>query len=449
MFSLHEKLQQVPWEKLNHAYGSAQDTPTLLLNLLSDQAEQRDQALYELWASICHQGSVYEASCAAVPFLIEILAEVPEQSKADILSLLEGLAHVNMYANKDQRFLRMSRSRRAGHSSHEWLSWGEFLVTGNEFHDPQWMKQAHQLVGEGRESYFALLRSPETDVVQATLDLLSGFQEYHEQLIPVVVPLAFEKTATPIQTAALRCLGTLLEQESAHWQEYQHLAQTSDTLPEIRFAAAHTLAWYHPSGASPAVVEALLASVLPPQSCDRLREVCKVLSHLGVPYGFQGLIDALKYGADHWSILDTIRVAEALLDVAFFGGWVQNRYWHRTIGKPLSETSAFFDKDDDPGEKLSEQGSSKDEEACFKWDFSFGSGLGNFALSSFGYDTNAMKKLEDLFAQEGPRALSENQWLAIEAVLRCEPLWQFTQNLPAIYGLPTTRHELEAFLAGK
>jgi hypothetical protein len=438
MPSLQEKLRQVPWETLQHAYGSAKDTPTWLLALLSDQAERRDEALSELWASICHQGSVYEASCAAIPFLIEILAEVPDSRKADILSLLEGLAHGSWYANKNQRFLRMNRSLRNTHSRYEWFSWGEFFIAGNEFHEPQWIRQAHQLVSEGIESYLALLRSSETDVVRATLDLLAGFQEQKTLLIPNIAPLAFEEAETSLQIPALRCLGALLEQEAVYWQEYLRLTQASDISPEVRYVAAHALAWYHPSSASPAVVEILLTSVLPPQSCYELREVCKVLSHLGMPYGFQGLIDALKYGADHWSVLDTIRVAEALCDIAFFGGWVQNRFWRRNTGRLLSDLSSLFDGWDN-----------KDQEANIRWGYStgFGTGFGDFAISSFGYDDDATEQLEKLFAQEGLRALSENQRLAIEAVLRCEPLWQIKQDLLAIYGLPTTRRELEAFFA--
>jgi hypothetical protein len=462
MLSIQEKLKQVPWQDLHHAYGTAQDTPTWLLALLSDQDEQREQALNKLWASICHQGSVYEASCAAVPFLIEMLAEVPDQRKPEILSLLDGLAHVSWYANKDQRSLAMNRSRRSKHTGYQWRSWGEFLVSGNEYHDPQWMHQAHQLVGEGISSYLTLLQSPDKDVVRATLDLLAGFQEQNALLVPVIVLLAFEKTETAVQVAALHCLGALLEQHSSYWEDYQRLAQAPDMLPEVRFAAAYTLAWHHPSGASPATVEILLVSVLPSQSCYRLKEVCKVLSHLGKPHGFRGLIDALSHGAEYWSILDTIRVAEALLDVAFFDGWVQNRYWHRSTGNPLRTRQAFSSDDneanaedlaehegDDSANEEELHNDEDNEKACFKWDYSTGSALGDFAITSFGYDKEETQRLQDLFMQEGLQALSDEQRLAIEALLRCEPLWKVKHNLLAIYALPLAKHELETFLAGK
>ncbi len=463
MPSIQEKLKQVPWQDLHHAYGTAQDTPIWLFALLSDQTEQREQAFDKLWASICHQGSVYEASCAAVPFLIEILTEVPDQRKPEILALLEGLAHVSWYADKDQRFLETKRSLRGEHEGYRWHSWGEFLVNGNEYHKPQWMQQDHQLVGEGIHTYLTLLQSPEKDVVRAALELLAGFQEQNTLLVPAIVPLAFEKTETAVQIAALHCLGALLEQHSSYWEDYQRLEQASGTPPEVKFAAAYTLTWYHPSGASQTTVEILIASVLPPQPCDRLREVCKVLSHLGKPHGFQGLIDTLSHGAEHWSILDTIRVAEALLDVAFFGGWVQNRYWHRSTGNPLGILQAFSSHDneatvhedfseqesDDVGDEEELANKEDEEDACFIWDYSTGSALADCAIASFGYDEEETRRLQDLFTQEGPQALSDEQRLAIEALLQCESLWKVKHNLLAIYGLPTAKHELETFLAGK
>jgi hypothetical protein len=45
MSSLNEALQQVPWAQFSHAYGSATDTPSHLLALLSDEPEEREEAL--------------------------------------------------------------------------------------------------------------------------------------------------------------------------------------------------------------------------------------------------------------------------------------------------------------------------------------------------------------------------------------------------------------------
>lgn len=66
------------WEQLRHAYGSAADTPKWLRQLEANpnQPHSENRGLgdpwYELYSSICHQGSVYTASYAAVPHLVRI-----------------------------------------------------------------------------------------------------------------------------------------------------------------------------------------------------------------------------------------------------------------------------------------------------------------------------------------------------------------------------------------
>src|SRR5579859_3830535 len=73
---LQEQLNNIPWSQLTHLYGSAKDTPLHLLGLLSSRARERKEALYTLAISLCQD--ITEASCAAIPFLIQILEQVPE-----------------------------------------------------------------------------------------------------------------------------------------------------------------------------------------------------------------------------------------------------------------------------------------------------------------------------------------------------------------------------------
>lgn len=56
------------WAQLDHAYGDAADIPDLL-----DQArpEAAQDVWQDLWSRLCHQGSVYTASYAAIPALAE------------------------------------------------------------------------------------------------------------------------------------------------------------------------------------------------------------------------------------------------------------------------------------------------------------------------------------------------------------------------------------------
>src|SRR5262245_16950697 len=96
-----EELAAIDWHAVEHAYGPADDTLRHLRALLAEDDNAFEHSLDELWASICHQGSVYEASCAAVPFLIEILRHVSNNRKLRLLYLLAGLAHRDFYADRD------------------------------------------------------------------------------------------------------------------------------------------------------------------------------------------------------------------------------------------------------------------------------------------------------------------------------------------------------------
>ncbi|MFH8620514.1 hypothetical protein ACH4A8_01195 [Streptomyces vietnamensis] len=57
------------WPQLSHAYGSAEDIPALLARIAS---EPRSELWNDLWSALCHQGSVYSASFAALPWLADM-----------------------------------------------------------------------------------------------------------------------------------------------------------------------------------------------------------------------------------------------------------------------------------------------------------------------------------------------------------------------------------------
>ena len=61
----------INWGELTHAYGSAEDIPALFARLGGADDEQ---VWNELWSALCHQGSVYAASWAAMPILADIAA---------------------------------------------------------------------------------------------------------------------------------------------------------------------------------------------------------------------------------------------------------------------------------------------------------------------------------------------------------------------------------------
>ncbi|MFF2328089.1 MULTISPECIES: hypothetical protein [unclassified Streptomyces] len=79
-----------PWAELQHAYGSAADVPDLLRVLAGDDEAEASEAISELYGSILHQGSVYEATACAVPYLARLAAA--GRRTEDLLVLLGGIA---------------------------------------------------------------------------------------------------------------------------------------------------------------------------------------------------------------------------------------------------------------------------------------------------------------------------------------------------------------------
>ncbi|WP_432827960.1 hypothetical protein [Dactylosporangium sp. CA-092794] len=84
-------LDRVDWAALSHAYGPADDTPALLRQAGSADGEVARAAVSELYGSIFHQGTVYPATVAAVPFLTE-LARTARHDRAGLVWMLGGLA---------------------------------------------------------------------------------------------------------------------------------------------------------------------------------------------------------------------------------------------------------------------------------------------------------------------------------------------------------------------
>jgi hypothetical protein len=72
------------WARLTHAYGTAEDVPGLLGQLGPDP---QTQAWGELRSRICHQGTVYSASYAALPALTRKAREWPASSRTGPLVL--------------------------------------------------------------------------------------------------------------------------------------------------------------------------------------------------------------------------------------------------------------------------------------------------------------------------------------------------------------------------
>ena len=72
------EINEIEWDDLKDAYGTATDIPNLLQRVIADKASKHDLQSgpwFELWSRLCHQGTIYSASYAAVPIIVEAAVE--------------------------------------------------------------------------------------------------------------------------------------------------------------------------------------------------------------------------------------------------------------------------------------------------------------------------------------------------------------------------------------
>ena len=67
-------LDDVGWESLRHAYGSAEDVPGWVRGLVDPDPAVREESLDAMYGAVHHQGDIYDSTVAAVPYLIEALS---------------------------------------------------------------------------------------------------------------------------------------------------------------------------------------------------------------------------------------------------------------------------------------------------------------------------------------------------------------------------------------
>jgi hypothetical protein len=74
----------VDWRSLRDAYGDAGDVPAFLRQLSPDPG---NEVWGELWSRLCHQGTVYSASFASLPHLLEWAQTILPGQRPMVLAL--------------------------------------------------------------------------------------------------------------------------------------------------------------------------------------------------------------------------------------------------------------------------------------------------------------------------------------------------------------------------
>lgn len=201
-----ESLYETNWSELHHAYGTAHDIPGLIEKLAKKHEraphDDIDEALRELYGSICHQGlTVYEATPYVVPFLFEIVMDKAAVARVEILIFLGAIASAHD-GYPDASHLASSRLAVMKHLD-------SLYILMREENSPIAISAAHAVVSFTEESermqqeLLRMLEQESTELFRAgMLYLLGRLAKLSEPAISQL--LSYGACANPLERQAAR-----------------------------------------------------------------------------------------------------------------------------------------------------------------------------------------------------------------------------------------------------
>jgi len=96
-------LDAVDWDRLEHAYGSAQDVPIFIRRLGAEDEGVREETYGALVMTILHQGSLYSATVAAIPFLLRLVAVPSHPARLETMDLIRMIVNECCFGAYHQR----------------------------------------------------------------------------------------------------------------------------------------------------------------------------------------------------------------------------------------------------------------------------------------------------------------------------------------------------------
>lgn len=229
-------LDNIDWHGLFHAYGPADDVPETLRALAEGKTSAED-ATSVFWGNIWHQGTVYEATAYAVPFLLQLLQEERIVDREWLLLLLNSLASGSSYL--DVHGAMPGQTDRA------------FQVARRQ--ELVWVQAAHQAAAGGIPVYLTLLQSRRPQIRTAASYALSVFPERAEDILPRLRRSLAGEPRPDVQAGLLLCLGALGDREADTGREMEKALSVRRDDPR-RLAAALGLLWRDKVEAAPSAV---------------------------------------------------------------------------------------------------------------------------------------------------------------------------------------------------
>jgi hypothetical protein len=177
---MFEGLDAIDWAALRHAYGEASDVPATLRRLVSDDESVRQEALSDLCGTIWHQGTVYEATVPAIPFLYSLLTIDGPHDKPGIVALLtviadgRGYYQVHAKEERDSSVLAAVLARR------------DTTLEEELKREANYVERIRAAICEGLSLLLPYLRDPSEEIRRFVAIALAEYPERREQSLPAL-----------------------------------------------------------------------------------------------------------------------------------------------------------------------------------------------------------------------------------------------------------------------
>ncbi len=242
-----DDLDRVPWAELEHAYGDGAEVPGHLRAVASAKRPAAGRALSRLEQILEHQGTVYPATAAAVPFVRELLAAAEPRTRIRLLGLMRRIADGGGY-----------RQQHAG------LSFLPAASAADLEAERAYVAAAREQVLAGVPAYLSALGDPDPAVRANAAHLLAALPDRADQIVPGLAGRLDVEDDPLVRVCLVLAVGELTRRASTDpGQVLNVLAPLLDAEnADLRAAAAVALRWQGDRIQQPATVLPVLARSL-------------------------------------------------------------------------------------------------------------------------------------------------------------------------------------------
>lgn len=241
-------IDKINWAELTHAYGPAEDVPDLLKALASDDQAQREHAFYELYGNIFHQGTRYQATPKAIPFIFNILeSQESAEARIELIHLL-----ISLGLGYTESFLPHGFSPREVREQVKLII--EEMSEDDEresaefgFH-PQYDLDCYEELNKRTLVFVNLLKDDAPELKIAAAYALAWFPEAHEKSVPLLRELinSHIEAVSIVSILAFGLIATNCVSEDQHLppdievvlKDLNLLLKNTQASLPVRFAAA-------------------------------------------------------------------------------------------------------------------------------------------------------------------------------------------------------------------